>query len=232
MTVDVPEATASAEHPTSESSPSGSRAYWVVAMTLVLIASAGMTGWIWLRPSFPAEDSADVGFARDMQSHHAQAIEMAFLIRDRTDNPMLRTIALDIITSQQQQIGQMYGWLEMWQLPQTSTSPPMSWMDMDSDHGGAMSRMPTLETDAYMPGMATTAQLHSLEQAQGRRAEVIFLQLMIAHHKGGVTMAQAALQQAKESTVLHLATAVEAAQTAEIEQMRQLLRDLKPTRTS
>ncbi len=135
-------------------------------MALVLIASAGITGWIWLRPASPAEDSADVGFARDMQVHHAQAIEMAFLIRDRTDNPALRTIALDIITSQQQQIGQMYGWLEMWELPQTSTSPPMSWMDMDSDHGGAMSRTPASEL-AEMPGMATTAQLHSLEQAKG-----------------------------------------------------------------
>ncbi|HET9021623.1 MAG TPA: DUF305 domain-containing protein, partial [Ornithinibacter sp.] len=77
----------------------------------------GVLGTLWVvqaRSSAPAEFGADAGFARDMQTHHAQAVEMAFLIRDRSGDEELRTVAYDIITSQQQQAGQMYGWLVQW----------------------------------------------------------------------------------------------------------------------
>ena len=60
---------------------------------------------------------------------------MAFLVRDRTDDEELRTVAYDIITSQQQQAGQMYGWLVQWGLPQTGSRPPMAWVD--GEHAAA-----------------------------------------------------------------------------------------------
>ena len=63
-----------------------------------------------------------------MQTHHAQAVEMAFLVRDRTEDEEVRTVAYDIITSQQQQAGQMYGWLVQWGLDQTGSRPPMAWV--------------------------------------------------------------------------------------------------------
>lgn len=41
-------------------------------------------------PAAPAESSADVGFARDMSVHHQQAVEMSFIVRDRTKDEDVR----------------------------------------------------------------------------------------------------------------------------------------------
>jgi uncharacterized protein (DUF305 family) len=151
-----------------------------------------------------------------MQTHHAQAVEMAFLVRDRTDDPELRTVAYDIITSQQQQAGQMYGWLVQWGLPQTGSRPPMAWVG--GEHGAAHAA-----PDGTMPGMATPAQLAQLEAATGVEAERIFLRLMIAHHTGGVAMADAAVAQARTPEVRRLAGAIATAQTSEIALLKQML---------
>lgn len=198
---------------------------------LLALVTASAVGYAAKGPQPPADDGPDAGFASDMQNHHAQAVEMAFLIRDRTSDPTIRTIAYDIITSQQQQIGQMYGWLRLWGLPQTSSRPPMAWMNDGSNQGGM--GMPdagdetraALSTARRMPGMATDAQLRSLRDATGREAEVLFLRLMIAHHRGGVAMASTARRLAESPEVRSLAGAIAAAQRAEITQMRQLLRD-------
>ncbi|HMN29918.1 MAG TPA: DUF305 domain-containing protein, partial [Caldilineaceae bacterium] len=65
----------------------------------------------------PAEGSAEVGFARDMAMHHAQAVNLAMLLRDRSDDEEMRQLALDILLTQQAQIGMMQGWLAVWGLP-------------------------------------------------------------------------------------------------------------------
>lgn len=65
-----------------------------------------------------------------MQTHHNQAVQMAMIVRDKSTDPTIRTIAYDIITSQQQQAGQLYGWLVQWGLPQTSSETGMAWMTM------------------------------------------------------------------------------------------------------
>jgi uncharacterized protein (DUF305 family) len=163
-----------------------------------------------------------------MQVHHSQAVEMAFLLRDRTDDATMRTIAFDIITTQQQQMGQMYGWLRMWGLPQSASRPAMAWMAETGGHGG-MGKDATPSTSAMtqadMPGMATREQLDALRKADGLKAEVQFLSLMIEHHRGGITMAEAARTLASDDNVLLLADAIASSQAAEIEQMEQLLQD-------
>lgn len=194
-----------------------SRALLVLGALVALLA--GVLGTLLVvqsRTAAPSDFGVDAGFARDMQTHHAQAVEMAFLVRDRTDDPELRTVAYDIITSQQQQAGQMYGWLVQWGLPQTGSRPPMAWVG--GEHGSAHAR-----ADGTMPGMATPAQLAELKAATGVEAERIFLRLMIAHHKGGVAMADAAVAEARTPEVRTLAGAIAAAQTSEIGVLQQLL---------
>jgi uncharacterized protein (DUF305 family) len=192
---------------------------------LVLVGLAallvGVLGTLWVvqgRSSAPTDFGADAGFARDMQTHHAQAVEMALLVRDRTDDEDLRTVAYDIITSQQQQAGQMYGWLVQWGLPQTGSRPPMAWVD--GEHAAVHA-----DADGVMPGMATPAQLAELRAATGVEAERIFLRLMIAHHKGGVAMADAAVADARTPEVRTLAGAISAAQSSEIRLLQQMLDD-------
>jgi len=176
---------------------------------LVLITGVGST-----RP--PAESSADAGFARDMSAHHAQAVEMAQVVRDRGSDPALRLLAYDIETTQLSQIGQMRGWLQSWGLTPESDQPRMAWM---SGHGHAVS------TDGLMPGMATTAELDRLKSLTGRQLDVYFLQLMIRHHRGGLEMAQEGAEHASLGYVRDLASKTAGSQQAEVVTMEQLLRE-------
>lgn len=198
----------------------------VVAVTALVAAAAGLaTGLLVaggvLRSEVPAEGSADVGFARDMQAHHAQAVEMALLVRERSDDPELRQVALDIELTQQQQQGQMYGWLAVWGLPQAGSSPAMAWAD-GHGHGAADAG----DDVVPMPGMASDAQIADLRAATGADAERLFLELMIAHHEGGVAMARSALELATQPAVRRLAQAVVDSQTAEIAVLETLLADV------
>ena len=59
----------------------------------------------------PGNDSAEAGFARDMIVHHAQAVQMAEIVRDKTNSDDMRLLAADISLTQQGQIGIMQGWL-------------------------------------------------------------------------------------------------------------------------
>jgi uncharacterized protein (DUF305 family) len=177
--------------------------------------------------------SAEAGFARDMQVHHQQAIDMALTVRDETTDPEIRQLAYDIATSQGQQAGQMYAWLNLWGLPQVSPTPAMTWMTLPtldqgaSDHGMSMSSAAGGSTGvtpgAVMPGMATTAELTQLQSLTGVDAERLFLTLMIAHHQGGVEMADALVARSTDSDVLALANTIITAQTSEIAYMQQLL---------
>ena len=58
--------------------------------------------------------TVDIGFAQDMSVHHRQAALMAGLARDRSADPAIRLLAFDIETNQLEQIGQMQGWLSLW----------------------------------------------------------------------------------------------------------------------
>ena len=66
-------------------------------------------------------------------------------VYDRSDDPAVRSLAFDILTTQQGQIGIMSGWLDAWGVPWTTAGPRMAWMGMP--------------TEGLMPGMATAEQL-------------------------------------------------------------------------
>jgi len=184
---------------------------WLLLLLVGLAALLlGTLGGYWLRAAqTPAAGSADAGFARDMSLHHEQAVQMASLVYDRSDDPAIRSLAYDILTTQQGQIGIMSGWLDAWGLPWTSAGPRMAWMGMP--------------TEGLMPGMATPEQMAALRAARGQAADILFLQLMIPHHQGGVAMAAAAAQQAKREPVRLLAQSMVEAQTLEIDYMNELL---------
>lgn len=158
----------------------------------------------------PDEFSADVGFARDMSVHHAQAVLMATLLYDRTEDENLRFLAYDMLTTQQAQIGMMRGWLDLWEYSPNSSEQPMAWMEMSMN-------------DGMMPGMATSEQLNQLENLSGREAEILFMELMIPHHESGVIMANAASEQAETKALKTLAWKMAQGQKNEIEYMQSWL---------
>jgi uncharacterized protein (DUF305 family) len=190
----------------------------VLAAGLVIVALAVGAGLlIGSRVGTPRDDSAEAGFARDMATHHAQAVEMSFVARDKSSDHELRTLASDIIVTQSTQRGIFMGWLQQWGLSQASAQPRMAWMPghshMASTTGGAV----------LMHGMASDAELQQLRDANGVDAEILFLQLMIRHHEGGIIMARAVLPLSERREVAQMAKSIEDGQRAEIAEMRNLL---------
>ena len=206
---------------------------WTGLLGLVLVALvAGVFGyWLGARGAAgPGMDSAEAGFARDMITHHAQAVDMATLIRERSDDEELRQIALDIALTQQGQIGQMQGWLSTWGdplgkrgYPLANAGPAMAWMDAAEHSMPMATTMAGAPASGLMPGMAAPEQMNALRGLQGVEAEILFLQLMITHHVSGVEMAQAALARVERPEVRALAQSMVNAQTYEIAVMQGLL---------
>ncbi len=175
-------------------------------------------------PPTPGTSSAEAGFARDMQVHHAQAVDMAMTIHAKTGSDDIRLLSYDIATSQQAQIGTMSEWLVAWGLPALGDTT-MAWMagdDAHVGHGGAGSAATSVEEMHAAMGMATTAELAQLDTATGTAADCLFLELMIRHHDGAIEMVDAVRDRASDARVLGLAAQMAAAQTAEIDVMRRL----------
>jgi Uncharacterized protein conserved in bacteria len=120
----------------------------------------------------PAHNAADVEFFERMIPHHAQALEMAALVPERTTNPDIRLLAERIEISQRDEIVQMEAWLKARGLPVPAPH---------AHHAGH---------DQLMPGMLNDDQLRQLEQARGAEFDRLFLEFMIYHHQGAITMAE------------------------------------------
>ena len=170
----------------------------------------------------PAPNAADIGFARDMQVHHAQAVEMAMDIYRVTDDPELRILSYDIATGQSAQKGEMYDWLAQWGEPQAG-GPLMEWM-ADSDghaHGDTGAAEGDAEREAAM-GMASPEELRQLEASSGTAADCLFLALMTRHHQGAVQMVDAVLELGSRPNVQNTAASMKETQSAEIDAMASL----------
>lgn len=167
--------------------------------------------------------AVDVGFCTDMSAHHVQALVMCQRVLGRSTGDRVQAAAAEILQNQAIELGQMRAWLADWGEATSPSSVAMAWIHGGhghqlSDHGGGM---PT----ATMPGMATPAELNELSTLTGRAQGRRWLELMRAHHVGGVSMAQVATRLATIDKVRQLAEAQVAAQSYEIEQFDLLLSD-------
>ncbi|WP_189540552.1 DUF305 domain-containing protein [Streptomyces gelaticus] len=202
----------------------------VLAGGAVLLLALGLVVLMLVRPSSsagpataagsasaaPSDTSVDAGFARDMSVHHQQAVEMSFIVRDRTSDEAVRRLAYDIINTQANQRGMMLGWLEMWGRAKSSSAPPMEWMGHTFTPRG---------DGSLMPGMATDTELDRLRAAKGKDAEVLFLKLMTSHHRAGAEMAQAAAGSADTDAIRNLAAGMVQGQQSEIALMADMLKE-------
>ncbi|WP_179893978.1 DUF305 domain-containing protein [Streptomyces sp. gb14] len=146
-------------------------------------------------------NSADFRYAQMMIEHHAQALVMTELAPERASRSAVERLAERIAAGQKPEIGAMEGWLKR--------------NDGDKrkqhhDHSG-------------MPGMATEAQLEELRGAEGKAFDKLFLELMITHHQGAITMATEALTEGNDIFVEEMASDVVAQQTVEINRMRGMM---------
>jgi uncharacterized protein (DUF305 family) len=168
-----------------------------------------------------------------MRVHHLQAVTMAGLERDRTADQSLRGLAFDIESTQLAQESEMSGWLTVWEQPNLPApgAGHMQWMSEGGTHahsngdGGQ-----TTGSVQRMPGMATTDEINQLRKLSGEALDVLFLQLMLRHHQGGLEMAQYAAEHAAKGYVRNLADKIVQSQEAESDLMKTFLaqRGAKP----
>lgn len=160
-------------------------------------------------------NQADVEFASDMIPHHAQAIEMVTLTDERPLDPAIKELANQIRDAQVPEVETMSDWLTSWgkEVPETSI-----------DHANAghdMSDMPSMESD--MPGMMSADDMEELRNASDEEFQDMWLEMMIEHHEGAIEMAKTEQADGKYPDAVSLARSIETSQTAEIDQIRQLL---------
>jgi uncharacterized protein (DUF305 family) len=164
----------------------------------------------------PGDSSAEAGFARDMSTHHAQAVQLGLMAFQQGEDPEVRQIGGDIATGQQGEIGTMQTWLRLWKLDPTGDQPAMAWMP---DGAG-------LVKDGLMPGMAPPAELTTLSGSRGRQFDVLFLQLMIRHHLGGIHMIQGILDEGHDDDVLTVAQTMKNTQQTDLTNLQAALKRL------
>ena len=181
-------------------------------LAVALAATAGVFAGVLLSRDGYGDASAEAGFARDMSSHHAQAVEMGMLAHARSADAAVRTLGGDIALTQHGQIGIMQTWLRDWTLSPTGEQPRMAWMGHDGH-----------ASEGLMPGMATSTDLARLRTATGRDFDVLWAQLMLRHHLGGIVMAEAALRLSADDDVHWLAGAMKSGQQSEIGALQNVL---------
>ena len=153
-------------------------------------------------------NAADVAFMQGMIGHHAQAVEMVGLLQSRTTRDDMRALGLRIEVSQNDEIRFMRGWLDAH--GQAQPSP-------HAHHGDGAT---------LMPGMLTADEMARLADAHGPGFDRLFLEGMIKHHAGALTMVHdlfAIAGAGQDPEIFAFASDVDADQRMEIERMRALL---------
>lgn len=164
---------------------------------------------------------ADVQFMQGMIGHHAQALEMTALVSSRTPREDLQLLANRVELSQADEIQMMREWLTARgaQLPGPHAHHRQAGQGDEAGDGVNL-----------MPGMLTADEMRALAAAKGADFERLFLEFMIKHHEGALTMV-AELFSAKgagqQSDIFAFASDVDADQRMEIERMGGMLRELQ-----
>ena len=156
---------------------------------------------------------ADVKFMQGMISHHAQALEMTSLVESRTNREAIRLLSRRIELSQEDEIAMMQGWLRDRNLMVT---------DLAAHHAPSF---------PLMPGMLTDEELERLDRAEGFEFDSLFLELMIKHHEGALTMVERLLDQrgsAQDSVLFTFTSDITSDQSSEIDRMNSMLAGFSP----
>ena len=162
--------------------------------------------------------AVDIGFAQSMSRHHLQAIVVAQLMLDGRPTP-LAGLARSIAWTQTGELGEMRGWLRLWNQPVFTTARGMDWMLLGRTPPAAELAQYLLDcrgSSTGMAGLASDADVDRLRRLQGPARDAHFLGLMLAHHRGALPMARFAATNARLPAVRQLASRIALDQSEEI----------------
>ena len=180
--------------------------------------------------AIPVEEpsAADVTFAQAMIVHHAQALEMVEVAREGLTDEQVRSLADRISAAQGPEIGSLVAWLTEHgePVPQEAVEAGIDVEALGADVGA---RAPGggHGHDEDMAGMASPEQLEDLAAARGQDADVLFLELMTAHHEGALAMVDEHATGGIDPRMREMADEMAVEQTVEIERMAELLERLR-----
>jgi uncharacterized protein (DUF305 family) len=146
-------------------------------------------------------NDTDAAFVNDMVPHHEAAVEMAMLANTRAEHPELRRLADDIIAAHNREIDTM-----------SSVKA-----DLAGEHGDHMAGDAHMSGDEHSRGMGMDPQ----ELRDAKPFDREFIDMMIPHHRGAITMAKEELEKGENATLRGLAEDIVSAQEREIAQMRE-----------
>jgi uncharacterized protein (DUF305 family) len=155
--------------------------------------------------------ATDVRFMQGMIGHHAQALQMTSLLSSRTSREDMRLLAQRIELSQADEIAMMQRWLRA-----RGQSAPET--HAHHDRGGGL-----------MPGMLTPEEMGRLEAATGKEFDRLFLEFMIRHHDGALTMVNDLFSTpgaGQEPDIFAFASDVDTDQRIEIDRMSAMLLEI------
>lgn len=173
-----------------------------------------------LRQGEPTYTDADVAFMQKMILHHAQALQMTALVEERASRDAIRQLAERIERSQRDEIATMMQWLE-----ERDEEGPALPPDVASRIDGAQAGH-TGHDHSGMAGMLSPDELDELAAAEGDAFDRLFLEFMIFHHEGAITMVDelfATPGSGQDTDIFTFASHVEADQQIEIERMARML---------
>jgi uncharacterized protein (DUF305 family) len=148
-------------------------------------------------------NSLDAWFVRMMIPHHRQALEMAALAPSRAKHPQLRAVAGRITAAQRPEVEVLRAWLRERGLPEETG-------EAGHDHGA-------------MRGMQPPEAIRALGGLSGDAFDKMFVDMMVAHHEGAVTMCTDVLRVGIDARIEELASGIAAEQQAEITRMRDII---------
>ncbi|AFY74397.1 hypothetical protein Syn7502_02412 [Synechococcus sp. PCC 7502] len=153
-----------------------------------------------------ADANLDLRFIDAMIPHHQGAVQMAKEALKKSKRPEIQKLATAIIKAQQEEIAQLQKWRKLWYPNMSST--PMAWH-------GEMGHMMTMSASQQK------AMMMSMDLGAGdAKFDLRFIDAMIPHHEGALTMAQEALSKSKRPEIQKLAKAIITSQKAEIIEMQ------------
>jgi len=164
-----------------------------------------------------AHNQADITFLQGMIPHHTQAVEMSKLAAQRASTPQVKDLAARIEAAQQPEIDQMNGLLQAWNASVSPTNGPSMTGMNHGDMGGTGQ-----PEHGSMPGMMSDQQMQQLDQVSGPAFDRMFLQMMIQHHQGAITMSKTELTDGQDPDAKALAQNIINAQQREITEMQTL----------
>lgn len=207
-------------------------------VVFVLALGAGTLGYFWIQNPADGQkvlkpSKVDVGFVSSMAVHHKQAILMGQLMLDDRST-RLKPLAKTITHSQLYELGEMEGWLKLWGLPLNKPAIDMSWMllgETAPDSALLAYLIDCQNSPNGMSGLASMSEIDALRHLAGDERDIRFMELMLAHHAGGIPMAQFASANAQLAVVRKLAQNIVIDQAKEIDRIKRTLSVMKSLAT-